>query len=187
MQFATHVKEVLSCRQHIRTQQSQNSTRTCKQATLNDTREWLSEIVHDELARLGGKSERLFLGGASQGCTVAMDSYFRLTLQLRLGGFVGNTGFVPSDRMGFTGANATLNAVLEDEELAARPLWIQCAVDDRKEVPWDSLANPSLQRIRGKLSKLCVREVSGRGHSIEDWEGHVVNDFIRFYCKFAYQ
>jgi len=147
-------------------------------ASLAEARERLGQLVHDEVARLGGAGRYVFLGGASQGCTAALDIYLREASRLRLGGFVGSTGFMPTDSFGFVGADAAVRRLLADKEQAKRPLWLQCAVDDRSAVPW-SLVKKTLRRVAGKLPGLAVREVSGRGHGIEDWEAHIVNDFFR--------
>ena len=61
----------------------------------------------------------MFLGGASQGCTMALDVYLRLACELQLGGFVGSIGFVPTDSKGFRGTNRALRQLLADKEQAA--------------------------------------------------------------------
>lgn len=154
--------------------------------TLAATRKRLSDVVRREVARLQGDGRRVFLGGASQGCTVALDIYLRLASNLRLGGFVGSIGFLPSDSKGFPSSNRALNTLLKDGEQATRPVWIQCAVDDKHDVPWNSVVQPSLKRCGGRLHGLLLREVYGRGHHIEEWEAHVVNDFLRAHASEAY-
>jgi len=148
--------------------------------SLEETRERIGRLVCEEVARLGGAGRRVFLGGASQGCTVALDIYLREASTLRLGGFVGSIGFIPSDADGFSGATEALTKLLEDSSQASRPVWIQCATDDRSEVPWHRVVKPSFKRVEGGgLPFFLAREVAGRGHHIDDWEGHIVNDYFR--------
>lgn len=68
--------------------------------------------MREEAAVLG--AEKVFLGGLSQGCTAALDLYLRLA-PLHLGGFVGSVGFLPSEAMGFKGADEALERLLGDE------------------------------------------------------------------------
>jgi len=116
---------------------------------------------------------------------VALDVYLRLASELELGGFVGSIGFVPTDSKGFPGSNRALRNLLADKEQAVRPLWLQCAMDDFEAVPWRSVVEPSL-RYASRLPGLRLRQVAGRGHGIEDWEAHIVNDMLRAYAPFAY-
>lgn len=41
-------------------------------STLEQTRRRLAQLVYREVERLHGSGQRVFLGGASQGCTVAL-------------------------------------------------------------------------------------------------------------------
>jgi len=152
--------------------------------SLEATRRRISRIAFAEVARFHGEGHRVFLGGASQGCTVALDVYFREACRLRLGGFVGSVGFIPNDHQGFPGASRALERLILDKEQAQRPVWLQCATDDNFHVPWRSVVTPSLRRAR-RLPGLQVREVSGRGHILDEWEGHIINDFLKKYAPFA--
>jgi len=164
-----------------------NRNRVGDPATLAATRRRLAKIVRAEVARLGGAASRVFLGGLSQGCTVALDVYLRAQASdLGLGGFVGSVGFLPTDGCGFSGAGRAMQALAAHRAHAARPLWLQCATDDRQVVPWKSLVKPSLRRAEGRLLGLAVREVWGRGHNIDDWECHIINDFFKQYARDAY-
>lgn len=154
--------------------------------TLFTTRARLASILHDEVARLGGEGRRVFLGGLSQGCTMALDLYVREATNLRLGGFCGSVGFLPTDSHGFGGAAKAMERLIADKEQSARPVWLQCATDDWREVPWRSLVQPSLRRAEGRLPGLLVRTVWGRGHAIEEWEAHILNDFVKQFAGDAY-
>mmetsp|Transcript_64968 Transcript_64968/g.193675 ORF Transcript_64968/g.193675 Transcript_64968/m.193675 type:complete len:284 (-) Transcript_64968:82-933(-) len=125
-------------------------------ATLDSTRQRLRRLLQDEIECLDGDSSQVFLGGSSQGCTVALDVYLQEASRLQLGGFVGSTGFVPLESMGFHGARSALQRLLADKPQAERPLWLQCATDDHRLVPWEQLVKPSL-RHAGCLAFWCVR------------------------------
>lgn len=153
--------------------------------TLEATRKFLSTIVHAEVERCGGDGSRVFLGGVSQGCSAALDTYLRLAPQLRLGGFVGSIGLFPDESLGFGGAAAAFQRLVADRPQAARPVWIQCATDDYETVPWD-LVRRTLKPIKGRLPGLEVRNVSGRGHDVWDWEIRMLNKFLRKYASGAY-
>lgn len=148
-------------------------------ATLDFSRRWISELVREEIRRLGGAAHKVFLGGLSQGCTVALDCYLREGRKLGLGGFVGSVGFMPSDLYGFSGASMALENLIADKSQGSRPVWLQCATDDRCEVPWRSVVKPSLRKGEGRLPGLRIRLVQGRGHCIDEWEGHILNDFLK--------
>lgn len=153
--------------------------------SLDATRRRLTELVHREVARLGGAARRVFIGGLSQGCTIALDLYFREAAKLGLGGFVGSVGFLPKDGFGFFGADEALEALAAHPEQAHRPVYLQCATDDREEVPW-KLVKMSLQDVDKKLPGLTIRKVRGRGHQIDCWEAKFLNQFLRRHARDAY-
>jgi len=148
--------------------------------TVLDTRERVANILRDEIERLGGRSDRVFLGGLSQGCTAALDVYLVEGVQLGLGGFVGSVGFWPSDKQGFMGADEATHRLLADPQQRQRPVWLQSALDDQW-VPWNNLVVPSLKTVQGigALASLRVKTVRGRGHVIDQWEGDWLQDFFR--------
>jgi len=148
------------------------------------TRDRLVQLLQVEVERLGDPS-RVFLGGLSQGCTVALDVYLREAPRLGLGGFVGSVGFLPSDGLGFPGADDALRGLLADGRQASRPVWLLCATDDCSDVPW-SLVRRSLRQVKGNLPGLVIREVRGRGHHVDEWEVDLLNEFLREHAKGAY-
>ncbi|CAL1130369.1 unnamed protein product [Cladocopium goreaui] len=101
-----------------------DSNRVGDPSSLEQTRQRLEKILREEVALLGGRSELVFLGGLSQGCTAALDIYLQLASKLRLGGFVGSVGFLPRDAMGF-GNDERIEALLQDEAPG------ECNVSDR--------------------------------------------------------
>eukprot|EP00913_Durusdinium_trenchii_P011490 g10788.t1 len=137
-------------------------------STLNQTRDRLAHIVYSEVERLHGEGHRVFLGGASQGCTVALDTYLLQARKLLLGGFVGSVGFLPTDRQGFRGATRALEKLINSHSQRHRPLWLQCATDDDELVPWRTDVKPSLHAATGRLPGLHVKEVTGRGHILDE-------------------
>lgn len=161
-----------------------DSNRVGDPDSLAETRARLAKILEEEVDRLNGDASLVFIGGLSQGCTTALDTYLREAPRLGLGGFVGSVGFLPSDEDGFEGSDAALDQLIACEAQALRPVWLQCALDDQW-VPW-ALAKKSLQRAQGRLPGLALREVEGRGHIIDDWEGHWLNDFMREHVASAY-
>lgn len=154
-------------------------------ASLAETRERLASILREEIERLGGAASSVFLGGLSQGCTAALDVYMREGPTLGLGGFVGSVGFLPSDADGFEGADEAVERFLADPVQSRRPLWLQSAKDDQW-VPWGDLVEPSLRRLRGRATGLRHRTVRGRGHVIEEWEGDLLNEFVREHAGGAF-
>ncbi|CAE7214186.1 unnamed protein product [Symbiodinium natans] len=154
-------------------------------ALLAEQRRRLAKLLEEEVDRLGGRGERVFLGGLSQGCTAALDIYLQEACRLRLGGFVGSVGFLPSDEMGFPGADEALDALLADKDQAARPVVLQSAEDD-EWVPWEELVKPSLERIFGRWPGFKLRSVRGRGHVVEQWEGDLLNEFMKEHAVEAY-
>jgi len=154
-------------------------------SALEAMREQLDGLVRSEIERLSGAAERLFLGGCSQGCTMALDTYLRHAADLRLGGFVGSVGFLPSDAEGFARADEALAALLRDVEQAQRPLWLQCAPEDAEEVPW-TLVESSLKKVRKNLPGLAVRKLEDVGHDIGEHEATFINDFLNTYASDCY-
>ena len=68
-------------------------------SSLRRSRLRLESLVREEVSRLKD-GRRCYLGGASQGCTMALDIYLRLANELKLGGFVGSVGFLPTESKG---------------------------------------------------------------------------------------
>lgn len=60
---------------------------------IQDSVGYISGIVHDEINRLDGNSERLILGGISQGGAIAM--WTLLGQPTRLGAFIGTNTWLP--------------------------------------------------------------------------------------------
>eukprot|EP00930_Biecheleria_cincta_P085339 TRINITY_DN74733_c0_g1_i1.p1 TRINITY_DN74733_c0_g1~~TRINITY_DN74733_c0_g1_i1.p1 ORF type:complete len:320 (-),score=11.60 TRINITY_DN74733_c0_g1_i1:167-1126(-) len=151
--------------------------------TLTATYRRLTNLISEESARLGGRGDRVFLGGLSQGCTAALDFYIRYAAQLDLGGFVGSLGFVPSDLHGFFGSTDATKSFIDSDSQCRRPIWLLCATDDEIEVPWKSLVEPSLRQVEDRLPGLTLQTVCGRGHAIGDWEAQFLCDYWRAHAS----
>lgn len=156
--------------------------------SLLDTRNRVASLLQREIDLIGGRPERVFLGGLSQGCTSALDVYLSKGIELGIGGFVGSVGFWPSDESGFPATDAATQALLADPSQRERPVWLQSALDDQW-VPWDDLVLPSVQPLQRKagLPGLNVKTVSGRGHVIDQWEGDWLHEFLQAHAREAYE
>ncbi|KAF2465971.1 alpha/beta-hydrolase [Lindgomyces ingoldianus] len=66
-------------------------------AGLRDGIHFIKDIIEDEANRLGGRSDRIILGGFSQGAATALWSLFTgaAIAQGTLGGFIGLSGWMP--------------------------------------------------------------------------------------------
>lgn len=73
---------------------------------LQDSVSYILRIVDEEVRRLQGNADRVFIGGVGQGMAVGLVAL--ICAQRKLGGFVGVTGWIP-----FAG---TLNSLLEKGE-----------------------------------------------------------------------
>jgi len=161
------------------------SNRAGDPQALEATRQWIGQIVQDEVELLGN-ARHVFLGGIMQGCTLALDIYLREARRLRLGGFVGSVGFIPNDRMGFEGASKALEVLAGDSEQSHRPVWLQCTTDDNQYAPWRSVVKPSLARATSLLPGLLVREVAGLGNGLLGWEAQILSKFLHEHAPYAY-
>eukprot|EP00435_Cladocopium_sp_Y103_P034812 s309_g9.t1 len=131
-----------------------DSNRVGDPSSLQQTREQLEKILRQEVALLDGRSERVFLGGLSQGCTAALDIYLRVGSSLRLGGFVGSVGFLPRDAMGFDENDERIEALLQDEVQRERPVWLQCAEETPQKQPQSTVVSSGIGAMgRGRTKK----------------------------------
>ncbi|CAE7368511.1 unnamed protein product [Symbiodinium microadriaticum] len=153
--------------------------------SLASVRRALDEVIRNEVRHLAGDGRRVFLGGISQGCNMALDAYLRLASTLNLGGFVGSVGFLPSDRQGFPGSDRALRTLLEDSRQVLQPVWLQSAPGDADEVPYD-LVQSSLLRARSGWAGLQLQKIEGVGHDIGQFEASILNEFLRQHASDAY-
>lgn len=152
---------------------------------LEAVRAALDDVIHSEIEQLEGDANCLFLGGCSQGCTMALDTYLRHATRLNLGGFVGSTGFWPRDEYGFCGADPATEKLARAELQSQRPIWLQCAPEDDEAVPW-TLVESSLQGLQSKLPGLVVNKLDGFDHAIGEYEATILNDFLWEHGNDAY-
>jgi len=123
-------------------------------------------VVREELKRLNGRGDRLFLGGSSQGCILGLDCYLRCRSQL--GGFCGVVGWWPASS---DGVLRSLGA-----ERMRRPIRLFNGSEDTV-VPWskakasfDKLQHAGLDNVRVHVERV--------GHRVGEREGHWIQSFL---------
>lgn len=130
-------------------------------------RERVQSIIVEELRRLGGRSERLLLGGTSQGCMVGVDSFVRFPEAL--GGFCGLVGYWPE------GNDAALRRPIDHRR--KRPLRFFNGLED-EIVRWD-YARPTFEKLQtAGFSNLRVTTGPHVGHSMGEQEGRWIRAFL---------
>jgi len=136
----------------------------------------LHELIRNEARELGGRFDRVILGGKSQGCCTALDA--ALTFPERLGGFVGIVGHIlgcsPVDRGG-PQCSTPLHFFHEPEDSTMRWEWVE----------------PAQQRLRDAgysvHSRHCrdpetVSRGPGSGHYVGGVEGRWVRQALASIC-----
>uniref|UniRef100_A0A7S2H831 Phospholipase/carboxylesterase/thioesterase domain-containing protein n=1 Tax=Alexandrium andersonii TaxID=327968 RepID=A0A7S2H831_9DINO len=122
-------------------------------------------LIRSEVARLGGDAKRVIIGGASQGCCVALDA--ALTYPQELGGVVGLVGHV-------------LGSTPLDPSKRSMPLHLFHEASD-KEMNWKWVKDTVQRLIDGGFNVASRREPdpSGSGHWIQDIEGPWIRSALR--------
>lgn len=83
---------------------------------LTDSIGFLLKLVRDEIELLDGDGSRLYILGISQGCATGLLAM--LVGQVKLGGFIGVSGWMPfRAQMEEIGNKGSENLVLREEEL----------------------------------------------------------------------
>lgn len=135
--------------------------------SLLEMRARIHGLIREEIKRVGGDPKRVILGGASQGCCVALDA--ALTYPEELGGVIGLVGHV-------------LSATPLDlaKERKSMPLHLfQEASDEEMNWKWvkgiiDRVQAAGLQVIAKRES-----DPAGAGHWIQDIEGRWICSALR--------
>eukprot|EP00811_Abedinium_folium_P036568 NODE_9266_length_1436_cov_5.161956.p1 GENE.NODE_9266_length_1436_cov_5.161956~~NODE_9266_length_1436_cov_5.161956.p1 ORF type:complete len:391 (-),score=70.40 NODE_9266_length_1436_cov_5.161956:186-1358(-) len=128
----------------------------------------LLALLRRETARLGGRSDRVFLGGSSQGCIVGLDLYLRCPMPL--GGFCGVIGRWPacSDDLLRRGIS---------RELIERPVRLFNGAADRT-IEWEP-AKRSFEKLkRAGFSNLRSEVFPGVVHRVGEREGLWIRTFL---------
>ncbi|CAK0861314.1 unnamed protein product [Prorocentrum cordatum] len=133
--------------------------------SLLEMRARLHALIQQEAARHGGDSRRVILGGASQGCCVALDA--AMTYPGELGGVVGLVGHL-------------LGCTPLDMSKRAMPIHLFHEATD-KEMRW-SWVKGTVQRLIDAgfdVTSRREKEGTGSGHWIQDIEGRWIRAALR--------
>jgi len=123
-------------------------------------------LLNQERKRLGGRRDRLFLGGSSQGCILGLDCFARCN---DVGGFCGIIGYYPDCSIdALDGVNRTQ---------ASRP--VRCFNGTRDTtVDW-KLARASFRRLKRRARLVdFVSKTEPVGHHIGQKEGAWIRCFL---------
>ena len=123
----------------------------------------INEVLNKELEELGGKSERLFIGGFSQGCCMAL--HCGLEHDKPLGGIICCSGYL-------------FPVTKESKENSAVPIFISHGEADEL-LPWKicSLSYAKLENSGHKITKVIEKYL---GHSINE---KVLSEMKTFFSK----
>lgn len=135
--------------------------------SLHSVQRALHHIIRQEAKELNGRTDRIILGGKSQGCATGLDA--ALTFPKRLGGFVGLVGHV----LGCTPVEA--NGPQKQTPLH----FFHEAEDD--VIRWDWV-KPCEQRLRDagyRVYSRRMKDPEGNGHFIEGSEGVWIRQALR--------
>lgn len=133
----------------------------------------LHQLVKKEAAELGGRTDRVILGGKSQGCCTSLDA--ALSYPRPLGGFIGIVGHLLS-----------CTPVEPDSAQLTTPLhFFHEPQDDIMQWPWVQRAERRLRDVG-----FCVRssrrpDPENCGHFIQGVEGTWVRAALRSICASA--
>jgi len=133
--------------------------------SLADMRQRLHALIRREVQRLGGDSRRVILGGASQGCCVALDA--ALTYPEELGGVIGLVGHL-------------LRSTPTDTPHKSMPLHLfHEAKDEEMKWRWVKGTVDRLRRAGFNVTSKRETDPSGSGHWIQEIEGKWICSALR--------
>lgn len=135
--------------------------------SLHETRQLIHAIVDAEAKQLEGRTDRIILGGKSQGCGTALDAM--LTYPEKLGGFIGVVGHVLS-----------CTPVTSVDEKPAGPLYFFHEPSDK--IMRKDWIEPGIQKLRsaGHTVHAHTRKCPwGLGHFVGDVEGAWIREALR--------
>eukprot|EP00929_Paragymnodinium_shiwhaense_P013893 TRINITY_DN121741_c0_g1_i1.p1 TRINITY_DN121741_c0_g1~~TRINITY_DN121741_c0_g1_i1.p1 ORF type:complete len:472 (-),score=121.82 TRINITY_DN121741_c0_g1_i1:363-1778(-) len=138
--------------------------------SLEAIRKLLHAIVAHEADELGGRFDRVLLGGKSQGCCTALDA--ALTCPQPLGGFIGMVGHLLS-----------CTPVAADGPQKATPLhFFHEPTDHLMRWSWVQRGEQRLRQAKYKVYSRHKRDPEGCGHFIEGVEGAWMRSALRSIC-----
>lgn len=139
--------------------------------SLHRTQESLHEIIAREAEELGGRSDRIILGGKSQGCVTALDA--ALTYPKRLGGFIGLVGHLLS-----------CTPIEENGPQIQTPLHFYHEVeDDIMQWHWVSKMERRLRSSNYNVRSFRGKDPEGNGHFVGGVEGAWIRKSLRMICE----
>lgn len=125
----------------------------------------IHEVIRKEVKNMGGDPKRVIVGGASQGCCVALDA--AMTYPEELAGVIGIVGHV-------------LGSTPLDPAKRSMPLYLFHEATD-KEMDW-KWVKPTVQRlVKEGFNVISRREQdpTGSGHWVQDIEGVWLRSALR--------
>lgn len=133
--------------------------------SLLEMRERLHGLIQHEVQRVGGDPRRVIIGGASQGCCVALDA--AMTYKEELGGVIGLVGHI-------------LGSTPLDHSKRTMPLHLFHEASD-KEMRWGWVKNTVQRLIDNGFNVTSKREPdpAGCGHWIQDIEGQWIRSALK--------
>lgn len=138
--------------------------------SLHAVRRALHCAVQKEIEELGGRADRVLLGGKSQGCCTALDA--ALTFPKPLGGFIGVVGHVlsctPVEPDG-PQRNTPLHFFHEPEDTIMRWDWVQKGEKRLRDAGY---------RVRSRR----LADPQSHGHFVEGVEGAWIRAALRSIC-----
>ncbi|CAE7743627.1 unnamed protein product [Symbiodinium pilosum] len=139
--------------------------------SLHRMQQSLHEIIAREAEELGGRSDRIILGGKSQGSVTALDAV--LTYPKRLGGFIGLVGHVLS-----------CTPIEEDGPQLKTPLHFYHEVeDDIMQWHWVSKMERRLRKSNYNVRSFRGKDPEGNGHFVGGVEGAWIRKSLRMICE----
>jgi len=131
----------------------------------------LHHLIRTEVRLLNGRTDRVILGGKSQGCCTALDA--ALTFPERLGGFVGCVGHLLSS-----------TPVDAESPQIGIPMHFFHEVEDRiMRWPWVQKAENRLKEAGHSVHSRHSKDPEGNGHFIGGVEGRWVRQALQSICK----
>jgi predicted esterase len=137
----------------------------------------VQRALHSDISReadeLGGRFDRVIVGGKSQGCCTALDA--TLTFPHRLGGFIGIVGHIlgctPVDPDG-PQVKIPMHFFHEPEDHLMRWEWVQKGEQRLKDAGY---------HVRSRRQP----DPEGNGHYVDGVEGAWIRSALRMICKAA--
>lgn len=140
------------------------------QASLAEVREIIHGMIRHEAELLGGRFDRIILGGKSQGCCTALDALLRFPE--RLGGFVGVVGHL-------------LSCTPLSKDSPQQSIGLHFFNEPQDEMMRWSWVKPSFERLKASgynvHSRRC-KDPEDHGHWVDGIEGRWIRSGLTRIC-----